>query len=65
MMALTASKSLGLARNTRAAAARAGSYGFLVAAIDGDLNGGGGADRFGIKIWDASNADALVYDNKR
>ncbi len=39
----------------------AGSYNFLLTAIDGDLPGGGGADRFRIKIWNASGA---VYDNQ-
>jgi hypothetical protein len=41
-----------------------GNYGFLLTAIDGDLSGGGGADKFRIKIWDKSNNDALVYDNQ-
>jgi len=27
------------------------------------LNGGGGADKFRIKIWDKNNNDAIVYDN--
>jgi len=39
-------------------------YGFLLTAIDGQLNGGGGADRFRLKIWDKST-DAVVYDNQR
>jgi hypothetical protein len=41
-----------------------GNYGFLLTAIDGQLNGGGGVDRFRIKIWDRNNADAIVYDNQ-
>jgi N-acetylneuraminic acid mutarotase len=40
-----------------------GSYGFLLTAIDGDLAGGGGADRFRIKIWEQATG-AVVYDNK-
>lgn len=40
-----------------------GNYGFLLTATDGQLDGGGGVDRFRIKIWDVSNAGALVYDN--
>jgi hypothetical protein len=40
-----------------------GSFGFLLTAIDGQLNGGGGTDRFRIKIWDTVSGDA-VYDNK-
>jgi len=40
-----------------------GNYGFLISAIDGDMPGGGGVDRFRIKIWDKDNNDAIVYDN--
>jgi hypothetical protein len=40
-----------------------GSYGFILTAIDGALNGGGGADKFRIKIWDRTT-DAVVYDNQ-
>ncbi len=40
-----------------------GEYGFLLTAVDGQLNGGGGADRFRIKIWDPST-DAVIYDNQ-
>jgi hypothetical protein len=28
------------------------------------VNGGGGVDKFRIKIWDRNNGDAIVYDNK-
>jgi hypothetical protein len=42
----------------------AGNYGFLLTAIDGSVNGGGGTDRFRIKIWDNNNAGAIVYDNQ-
>ena len=41
----------------------AGNYGFMLTAIDGAINGGGGADKFRIKIWDMDNGDAVVYDN--
>jgi hypothetical protein len=41
----------------------AGHYGFLLTATDGALTGGGGFDRFRIKIWDLDAGDALVYDN--
>jgi uncharacterized repeat protein (TIGR01451 family) len=41
-----------------------GRYGFLVTAIDGQTLGGGGTDRFRIKIWDLTN-DMVVYDNHR
>jgi hypothetical protein len=40
-----------------------GNYGFLLTAIDGQINGGGGADKFRIKIWDKNNGDTIVYDN--
>jgi uncharacterized repeat protein (TIGR01451 family) len=42
----------------------AGNYGFMLTAIDGQINGGGGVDKFRIKIWDKNNADAIVYDNQ-
>lgn len=41
----------------------AGNYGFMVSAIDGQATGGGGVDKFRIKIWDKENGDAVVYDN--
>jgi len=40
----------------------AGSYKFILTAIDGQVAGGGGADKFRIKIWDS--ADVIVYDNQ-
>lgn len=39
----------------------AGNYTFMLTAIDGSLPGGGGADKFRMKIMDASGG--LVYDN--
>ena len=41
----------------------AGDYGFLLTAIDGQLSGGGGVDRFRIKIWDVASGN-VVYDNQ-
>jgi len=41
----------------------AGRFGCLITAVDGQLNGGGGTDRFRIKVWDKDDGDALVYDN--
>jgi len=41
----------------------AGDYGFLLTAIDGELNGGGGTDRFRMKIWDRASG-LVVYDNQ-
>jgi FtsP/CotA-like multicopper oxidase with cupredoxin domain len=40
-----------------------GNYGFLLSAVDGQVNGGGGFDKFRIKIWDINNGDSVVYDN--
>ena len=40
-----------------------GNYGFMVSAVDGQINGGGGFDLFRIKIWDRSNGNTVVYDN--
>lgn len=41
-----------------------GDYGFLLTAIDGNVSGGGGTDKFRIKIWDKNNNNAVVYDNQ-
>jgi PKD repeat protein len=41
-------------------------YGFLVTAVDGKINGGGGVDKFRIKVWRTATAttpETLVYDN--
>ena len=38
-------------------------YGFLVSAIDGQINGGAGIDKFRIKIWNTATG-AVVYDNQ-
>ncbi|MGH7637927.1 MAG: hypothetical protein ACREOK_09770, partial [Gemmatimonadaceae bacterium] len=40
-------------------------YGFLLTAIDGQIGGGGGVDRFRIKIWSLSSSADVVYDNMR
>lgn len=39
-----------------------GQFGFLLTATDGDINGGGGVDKFRIKIWNKATGDT-VYDN--
>jgi hypothetical protein len=39
-----------------------GSYGFLLTATDGDINGGGGVDKFRIKIVEKASGQ-VVYDN--
>jgi PKD repeat protein len=41
-----------------------GNYGFMLTAIDGQVNGGGGMDKLRIKIWDRNNNNAIVYDNQ-
>jgi len=41
----------------------AAGYSFLLTAIDGQINGGGGADKFRIKIWETASG-AIVYDNQ-
>jgi hypothetical protein len=41
-----------------------GSYQFLIVAYDGQAPGGGGVDKFRIKIWDANNGNAVIYDNR-
>jgi hypothetical protein len=40
-----------------------GRYGFMLTAIDGQVNGGG-VDKFRIKIWDKNNGAITVYDNQ-
>ena len=39
-----------------------GSYAFQLTAIDGEISGGGGVDKFRIKIKDAD--DGVIYDNQ-
>jgi hypothetical protein len=41
-----------------------GNYGFILSATDGQETGGGGVDKFRIKIWDKDNGDIVVYDNE-
>jgi hypothetical protein len=40
-----------------------GDYGFLLTATDGQVNGGGGFDKFRIKIWIKDATNTVVYDN--
>jgi uncharacterized repeat protein (TIGR03803 family) len=40
----------------------AGDYGFLLTATDGQVKGGGGIDKFRIKIWEWASG-IVVYDN--
>ncbi len=41
----------------------AGNYGFILTAVDSQINGGGETDKFRIKIWDKSSGN-IVYDNQ-
>jgi hypothetical protein len=38
-------------------------YTFMLTATDGDINGGGGVDKFRIKIWNTTSG-VIVYDNQ-
>ncbi len=40
-----------------------GNYRFMLTAIDGQVNGGGGVDKFRIRIWDAVAGNS-IYDNQ-
>ncbi len=40
------------------------NYGFQLSGTDGAVNGGGGVDKFRIKIWDIDSNDEVVYDNE-
>jgi hypothetical protein len=44
---------------------RAGEYGFLLSALDGDMKQNGGDDLFRIKIWEKANDLNVIYDNGR
>jgi Bacterial Ig domain/PKD domain len=41
-----------------------GSYDFTLTAYDGDLTGGGGTDRFRIRVTDNNNSNRVVFDNR-
>lgn len=41
-----------------------GDYGFLLTAYDENMPGGDGQDKFRIKIWDRSQGNRVVYDNR-
>lgn len=40
-----------------------GDFGFLLTAIDGEVNGGGGVDKFRFKVWDKASGN-VIYDNQ-
>ena len=40
-----------------------GNYNFMISAIDGAISGGGGVDKFRIKIWTNGDGTGVVYDN--
>ncbi|MBI2925829.1 MAG: hypothetical protein HYY24_09020 [Verrucomicrobia bacterium] len=39
-----------------------GNYGFMLTAIDGQIPGGGGSDKFRFKIWNKGTG-GVIYDN--
>ena len=44
-----------------------GTFGFMLSAIDGQVSGGGGVDRFRMKIWTILSDGAegsVIYDNQ-
>jgi hypothetical protein len=41
----------------------AGDVGFLLSAIDGEVSGGGGIDKFRIQVWDKTTS-SVMYDNQ-
>jgi len=41
-----------------------GDYGFTVTVIDGQEPGGGGVDKFRIKIWNKNAGNAVIYDTQ-
>jgi hypothetical protein len=41
-----------------------GSYDFALTAYDGDITGGGGVDKFRIRITDNNNSNRVVFDNR-
>lgn len=40
-------------------------FGFLLTAVDGHISGGGGIDKFRIKVWELTGLQRVVYDNQR
>lgn len=40
-----------------------GDYGFMLTAIDGQVDGGGEADKFRLKVWEKATG-AVIYDNQ-
>lgn len=40
-----------------------GDYGFMVTTLDGDVEGGGGMDRFRIKVWQRASGE-VVFDTQ-
>jgi PKD repeat protein len=43
----------------------ASGYSFLLTVTDGQVTGGGGVDKFRIKVWETANESNVVYDNSR
>lgn len=55
-------------KGTGTIAGETGTFGFILTAIDSEINGGGNQDKFRIKIWDKSQSNdgssGVIYDNK-
>jgi hypothetical protein len=41
----------------------AGDFAFMLTAVDGQVNGGGGTDKFRFKVWNKSDS-AIIYDTQ-
>ncbi len=41
-----------------------GNFGFVVAAVDGQFNGGSGPDAIRVRLWDKAHGNAVVYDTQ-
>ena len=41
-----------------------GTHKFMVTAIDGEISGGGGSDKFRIKVWAHNSSSDVIYDNE-
>ncbi len=40
-----------------------GDYGFMLTAVDGQISGGGGENKFRLKVWD-KGTNEVIYDNQ-
>ncbi|MBI4039977.1 PKD domain-containing protein [Candidatus Daviesbacteria bacterium] len=65
---LVVSGARGQFKGTGAISGNPGNFGFMLTAIDGQVNGGGNQDKFRIKIWDrgqsSDGSSGVIYDNQ-